>query len=149
MNMDELTEAVWERLQGEKPRALLLGDPPFNYHNYIYVNQKPYEAVILGLLGPGELLHMPNDAVCRALLEGTPVYLWHKQCHHTGTGARLLRQELYGAEARLKRLGVQILGKEQRLITAEEARSLRQAGKQPPAGSRLTPLARDILGGIT
>ena len=33
------------------------------------------------------------------------------------------------------------------LITAEQARQLCAQGRVPPAGSVLTPLARDILGG--
>ena len=147
MTLEELTDAVWQRLYGNLPRALLLGLPPENYHKFNYVNKKPYEAIVLGVLPAGELLHMPNQAVCEALLEGMPVYLWHRQHHHTGSGARLLRRELYAAEQHLRQLGVQIVGREDRLITAESAKVLLQTGEQPPVGARLTPLARDILEG--
>ena len=69
MNVDALTEAVWQRLEGQKPRALLIGAPPENYHNYFYVNQEPFEAIVLGILPPGKLLYMPDEIVCKALLD--------------------------------------------------------------------------------
>lgn len=147
MNLEELTQAVMERMTADKPRALLIGQAPNNYHNYNYVNEGPYDAVVLGILPPGDLLHMPNDAVCRALLEGKPVWLWPNQLHRKVSGARLLCRELTGAEQHLKQLGVQIIGQEQPLITAQRARELRQSGEKAPFGSRLTPLARDILEG--
>ncbi len=147
MNLDTLTDAVWQRMEQEKKRALLIGAAPEDYHNYIYVNEKPYEAVILGILPPGELLHMPNDPVCRALLDGLPVFLWHRQLHHTGSGAQALRRELRAAERRLTGLGVQVLGAGRQLITAELARQLVKAGGKVPENSRLTPLAKEILEG--
>ena len=146
MNLDQLTETVWQRLQ-EKPRALLLGTAPNGCDKFNYVNEEPYEAVILGILPPGELLHMPSDAVCRALLDDIPVYLSSGQLHHKAKTARALCRELHAAEQHLKQLGVRLLEDGQPLITAAQARSLRQSGQKPPAGSRLTPLARDILEG--
>ena len=147
MNLDQLTEVVWQRLYPEKPRALLIGEPPKVDYNYIYVNENPYELIVLGRLSPGELLRMPTDPVCRALLEGMPVYLWPDQLHHHAGYAKLLCRELTAAEQHLKQLGVQTLGRTDRLITAEAAMKLRNIGKNPPAGSRLTPLAKDILEG--
>ncbi len=146
MNLEELTQAVMERMDQKKPRAFLIGEKP-DYHNYIYVNEKPYEEVVLGVLSPGELLHMPNDVVCNALLEGIPVWLWPHQRHHGNSRARLLCRELSAAEQHLKQLGVRVLGQEKPLITAQTARLLRQTGQLPQAGSRLTPLAKDILEG--
>ena len=136
-----------DRMAGERPRALLIGEAPKDYHKYNYVNEEPYEAVILGVLPPGELLRMPNDAVCRALLEGKPVWLWPHQLHHKSVHARLLCRELTEAERHLRQLGVQIIGQERPLITAQRARELRQMGERPQTGSRLTPLAKDILEG--
>ena len=145
MNLDALTEAVWQRMEQEKKRALLIGEAPKDYHNYIYVNEKPYEAVVLGILPPGDLLHMPNDSVCRALLDGIPVYLWYRQLHHTGCGALALRRELRAAERRLTVLGVQVLGTGRQLITAETARQLLKTGCNVPENCRLTPLAKEIF----
>lgn len=140
MNLDELAEAVLQRLQ---PRALLLGERPLDHHKYNYVNEEPYEAVVIGQLSAGELLHMPNDAVCDALLAGKPVYLC-RQVFPT-THAKRLCRELEAAQRRLLELGAQPM--EHKLITAETARRLLTAGERPPAVSRLTPLARDILEG--
>lgn len=147
MNLDGLTDAVWKRLEWEKPRALLIGKAPINYHKYIYVNQEPYEVVVLGVLPPGRLLHMPDEIVCQALLDGIPVRLWHEQLHHTGNRSHPLRQALYEAERRLIRYGVQIIGGKTKLITADAARQLLQSGQRPSPDSRMTPLAKDILEG--
>ena len=76
MNLDRLTDAVLQKLNEGKKRALLIGRAPDIDHNYNYVNEKPYEAIVLGELSAAQLLHMPNDAVCEALLEEIPVYLW-------------------------------------------------------------------------
>lgn len=119
-----------------------------NYHKYIYVNSKPYEAIILGHLSPGMLLYMPDSAVCEALLEGIPVYYWQKQYFRNAKHGRVLQQELQKREQYLFRLGVMPIGRGSELITAEQARCLRKAGLQPSAASRMTPLARDILEGI-
>ena len=146
MNLEELTQAVMERMEQKKPRAYLIGQQP-DYHNYNYVNEKPYEAVVLGVLSPGQLLHMPDEIVCEALLEGKPVWLWPHQRHHHAAHGKVLCRELAAAEQHLRQLGVGILGQEAVLITAQKARQLRERGEQPPHGSRLTPLARDILEG--
>ncbi len=145
MNLDQLTEILWNRLE-EKPRALLLGTPPDGCNKYNYVNEKPYEAVVLGELSPGELLHMPSDAVCRALLDGIPVYLSREQYHHRCRPVALCR-ELDKRERYLCALGVEYLGETPKLITAQKARDLRKQGQPVPSGSRLTPLAKDILEG--
>ena len=147
MNLNALTDAVWQRLEQDKPRALLIGETPVNYHKYIYVNQMPYDAIVLGALSPGRLLHMPDETVCQALLDGLPVFLWHDQPHHTGNRCHPLRQALYEAERRLIRYGVQVIGQKSKLITAETARQLVHNGQQPAVDSRMTPLAKDILEG--
>lgn len=148
-DLDALTEQIWQRLNARRPRALLIGAPPDIDHNYNYVKEKPYEAVILGDLPPGELLRMPTDPVCRALLSDMPVYLWSGQSYKKAKTARLLCTELAAAEKHLRQLGVKPLeaAGETRLITAQAARQLLAAGTHPPKGSRLTPLARDILEG--
>jgi hypothetical protein len=48
----------------------------------------------------------------------------------------------------MKALGIVFTdGGQKRLITAQEAKALLQAGKQPPPGAVLTPLAREIMEG--
>ncbi len=126
-----------------RPRAFLLGEPPRDYHNYIYVNEKPYEAVIIGRVSPATLLHLPDDTVCDALLDGIPVYLW-PQCVDTYRHGKALCRALNASQAYLLTLGVKPMGG---LVTADLARLLVQTDQQPWSGSRLTPLARDILEG--
>ena len=147
MTLDALTDAVWKRLEEEKPRAFLIGEQPDNYHKYNYVNEKPYDVIFLGILSPGKLLHMPDETVCQALLDDMPVYLWHQQPHHAGRSARPLRQALYKAERRLLQFGVQPIAGERQLLTADLARQIKARGEHPALDSRLTPLARDILEG--
>lgn len=147
MNLDEITELVQKRLEAAKPRALLIGDAPPWEGPYQWVEQAPYEVVVLGLLTPGQLLQMPTDPVCQALLTDQPVYLWPHQPYRQSKTARLLCRELAAAEQHLKQLGVQPLSERGRLITAQDARQLLREGSLLPPGSRLTPLAREILEG--
>lgn len=146
MTLDQLTDAVWQRLQEKRTRALLLGEAPVYLQKFNYVNQKPYDAVVIGTLPPGQLLQMPTDSVCMALLEGIPVYLC-PQGYVKGKSAPELRRELWAAQQRLRRLGAVWLDGESKLISAAEARRMIRTGEKPSANSRLTPLARDILEG--
>ena len=146
MNLDRLTEEIWKRLQQDRSRALLLGEEPQDLQKFDYVNEKPYEAIVIGRLSPSQLLQMPTDPVCMALLEGIPVYLT-PQMWVKGSTAPALRRDLQLACQRLLRYGVLPCREEDRLVTAERARAMAAAGKKPAKGSRLTPLARDILEG--
>ena len=147
MNLDRLTDAVLQKLNEGKKRALLIGKTPDFDHNYNYVNEKPYEAVVLGKLSAAQLLHMPDDAVCEALLEEIPVYLWRPQTWHDCKKARGLCRELLNAEQRLLRMGVVPMERTQKLLTAKDARRMLQQGERPADGCRMTPLAKDILEG--
>ena len=146
--LDHLTEEIWMRIRQKQPRALLIGQAPNTLQKFYYVNEKPYETIVLSILKPAELLHMPSDAVCDALLEGMPVYLWQDQPYRKSRAARILRADLAAAENRLRQYGVLPLGGETgKLVTAQEARNLLKAGEAAPVGCRLTPLAKDILEG--
>ena len=145
MNLDRLTDAVLQKLNEGKKKALLIGNAPEIDHNYNYVNEKPYEAVILGRLSAAQLLHMPNDAVCDALLEEIPVYLCRPQAWQDCKKARGLCRELLNAEQRLLRMGVVPMERTQKLLTAQDARRMLCQGERPADGCRMTPLARDIL----
>lgn len=148
--LQQLTDAVWQRL-GEKPRAYCIGDVPEDFP-FLPVSEPPYEAVVLASLTPAELLQMPNDAVCRALLEGIPVYLHEGGLEHrryTGHTGKQLRTLLLSKERSLYALGVQSLHKhaKKRLLTAQDVRNLKRTGSPLPAGAVLTPLAQDIWEG--
>lgn len=147
MNLDELTDAVWKRLQQEKPRALLIGREPDWSSPYQWVREAPYDAVVLGLLSPGELLQMPTDPVCQALLEEKPVYLWPRQPYRAFHTAKMLCRQLSAQELRLKQLGVEPLTEQGRLLTASEVRRMQREGIPIPETSRMTPLAREIAEG--
>ena len=147
MNVEELTNAVLQKLAEKMPRALLIGDPPEIDHNYNYVNEEPYEAIMIGRLTPQEMFCMPTDAVCYALLEQKPVYLWDHQLWKESKTARVLCRELTAAQQRLYRLGVKPVYPAAGVLTAQEARALLQSGRKPPGNCRMTPLARDILEG--
>ena len=55
---------------------------------------------------------------------------------------------LAAARRELKNWGVLFTdGLHKRLVTAEEARALRNAGRQPAPGAVLTPLAKEIMEG--
>lgn len=145
----ELTEAVLHRISGQtRPRALCVGTVPEN-PEFEPVSGPPFDMVVLCTLSPAELLSMPTDAVCRALLTGMPVYLMEDGLEHRklppGPG-RILRAELMAKERRLRDMGVQLWGRAKGgLVTAADVRRLGRAAI--PAGARLTPLARDLLEG--
>lgn len=146
--LDRITDAVRQRLADPLPRAFCIGTPPAGA-DFLPVTEAPWDMVVICTLSPAQLLAMPTDPVCRAILAGVPVYLMDDGLEHRkippGPG-RLLRAELMAKERRLRELGVQLWGKTRSgLVTAAEARRLGRNGIPP--GARLTPLARDILEG--
>lgn len=143
MNLDRLTDEVLRRILECRPRALLIGRAPDGEDHWTFVEQSPYEQVVIGILPPGELLLMPSDPVCRALLDGMPVYLY-PQPYGKGGSAGVLRRELAAAQQRLLRLGVRPVPRPGSLVTAQD---LRQWDAALPADARLTPLAREVLEG--
>ena len=148
--VQQVADAVFRKLT-EKPRALCIGTPPENL-SFTPVSQPPYDAVVLASLSPAELLMMPSDPVCHALLEGKPVYLLPEGLEHrkySATGAKHLYSLLLAKERQLHTIGVQRLpnGGTGRLLTAQEARRRKEQGLPLPSGVRLTPLAKDIWEG--
>ena len=112
MNLDQLAEEVLRRLREKGPRVLLIGELPPEETGIVYVREPPYEQICIGYLEPGELLRMPSNAVCHALMEGIPVWLW-PQPYGKGKHAILLRKALMEAEQRLLRYGVRPVPAEQ------------------------------------
>ena len=128
-------------------RALLGGrEPPMDLR-FQYVQEPPYEAVVIGSLSLSQLLRFREEGVLEALAEGKAVYLYTPGLPEA-TKNRALAGSLAAAQRELKNWGVLFTdGGRKRLITAEEARILRLSGRSPAPGAVLTPLAREIMEG--
>lgn len=128
-------------------RALLVGRAPGPELGYDYVTDKPYEAVVIGSLTLSQLLRFREEAVLEALAEGKPVYLYTPGLPGAPKN-RALAGSLTAAQRELKNWGVLFTdGGRKKLVTAEEARLLRAAGRTPSPGAVLTPLAKEIMEG--
>ena len=127
--------------------ALLLGKEPPIPLGYRYVD-KDYEAIVIGSLTIAELLYYRQEQVLDALGEGTTVVLYTPGLPQVPKN-RGLAATLAAARRQLKTWGVVFTdGAQRRLITAQEARNLRAAGKCPEPGAVLTPLAKEIMEGL-
>ena len=128
-------------------RALLVGSEPAAVLPYTYVAEAPYDAVVIGSLPISQALRLSDERILQALAEGKPVLLYTPGLP-TATGNRALSASLASARRELKAWGVVFTdGAQRKLITAQEAKIMKAAGKYPGAGSVLTPLAREILEG--
>ena len=128
-------------------RAMLLGKEPGMELGFQYVREEPYEAVVIDSLSLSQLLRFREEAVLTALAEGKPVYLYTPVLPEAPKN-RALAGSLTAAQRELKNWGILFTdGGRKRLVTAEEARLLRSAGRQPAPGAVLTPLAREIMEG--
>ena len=128
-------------------RALLIGAAPGAELGYEYVKEAPFDAVVIGSLTLGQLLRFREERVLAALAEGKQVLLYTPGLPEAPRN-RALAASLAAAQRELKNWGVIFTdGGRRRLITAEEARSLRRQGKMPDPGAVLTPLAKEIMEG--
>ena len=128
-------------------RALLIGKEPLADLGYQYVQEAPYDVVVIGSLSLGELLQFREERVLAALAAGKQVLLYTPALPQAGKN-RALAGSLTGAQRELKNWGVIFTdGGRKRLVTAEEARLLRRQGRYPGPGAVLTPLAKEILEG--
>ena len=128
-------------------RALLVGTEPDRSLPYIYVQEPPFDAVVIGSLPMSQALRLTDDRILQALAEGKPVVLYTPGLP-TAPGNRGLSAALAASRREMKAWGIVFTdGAQRKLITAQEARSLKAAGKYPGAGAVLTPLAREILEG--
>ena len=128
-------------------RALLIGNEPPVSLGVSFVEQPPYDAVVIGSLRISELLRFREERVLSALAEGKSVYLYTPGLPESPKN-RALAAALASSQRELKNWGVIFTdGGRKRLITAEEARILRQQGQRPAMGAVMTPLAREILEG--
>ena len=125
-------------------QALLIGRVPSGL-DFQYVSEKPYEAVVIGSLSLGQLLHFSEEAVLQALAEDLPVYLYTPGLPPIPRN-RALAASAATAQRELKHWGVLFTdGNRRHLITAEQAQQMRRSGQKPAPGAVLTPLAKEIL----
>ena len=128
-------------------RALLIGEKPVCDLGFTYESNPPYDAVVIGSLTLGQALFFANEQALSLLADGKSVI-----CYTPGfpqaTKNRALGAALASSRRNMKALGIVFTdGGQKRLITAQEARALRQAGKAPAPGAVLTPLAKEIMEG--
>ena len=128
-------------------RAYLLGKAPPLPLGYEYADTAPYDAVVIGSLTISQLLHFRDETVLSALADGTPVFLYTPGLPQAPKN-RALAASLASAQRELKNWGIIFTdGGQKRLITAEEARTMRRTGRKPGPGAVMTPLAKEILEG--
>ena len=126
-------------------RAKLIGTQPPCDLGYTYTDASPYDAVIIGSLTLGEAVYFANEDALQCLAEGKSVICYAPGFPQSPQN-RALGAALASSRRNMKNLGIVFTdGAQKRLITAEEAKILKQAGKHPPPGAVLTPLAKEIL----
>ena len=126
-------------------RALLIGQEPGCLTDYTYVTEPPFEAVVIGSLTLGQTLCFGEERVLAALAEGKRV-VFYTPGFPDAQRNRALAAALAAKRRELKSWGIVFTdGGQKKLVTAQEARALRAAGKQPAPGAVLTPLAKEIL----
>jgi hypothetical protein len=127
--------------------AYLIGEQPPLELGCQYVKEPPFDLVVIGSLSLSQLLCFREEVVLDALAEGKTVYLYTPGLPQS-TKNRALASSLATAQRELKNWGVLFTdGGRKRLITAQEARALKQTGARPGPGAVLTPLAKEILEG--
>jgi hypothetical protein len=128
-------------------RALLIGKTPAAELGFTYTAAEPYDVVVIGSLSLGDLLHFRQEQVLEALASGKTVVLYTPGLPEAPKN-RALSAALASARRELKNWGVVFTeGGRKRLVTAQEARTLRESGRRPEPGAVLTPLAREIMEG--
>lgn len=123
----------------------MIGNPPPGGLGYTYVEEAPYDAVVIGSLTLAGLLQFGEDRVLEALAQGKTVMLYTPGLPDAPKN-RALSASLASRRRELKNWGVIFTdGAQKRLVTAQEARIMKQQGQMPAPGAVLTPLAREIL----
>ena len=129
-------------------KALLMGKEPPLSLGYEYVRDGAYDAVVIGSLELSELLRFRNGPVLEALAAGKTVLLYTPGLPESPRN-RAVASSLASAQRELKSWGVVFTdGGRKRLVTAQEARAMKNNGRMPEPGAVMTPLAKEILGGL-
>ena len=118
-------------------RALLVGTQPPCLTQYTYVQEPPFDAVVIGSLTLGQLLCFQQEQVLEALAVGKSVVLYTPGLPEAPKN-RALAAALASRRRELKGWGV---------LFTDGAQKLKQSGRLPGPGAVLTPLAREILEG--
>ena len=130
-------------------RALLIGSEPACALGYTYVQEAPFDAVVIGSLTLSQALRFSDDRALNALAEGKSVVLYTPGLPEAPKN-RALSAALASARRELKSWGILFTdGAQKKLITAQEARNMRAAGRTPGPGAVMTPLAKEILEGTS
>ena len=128
-------------------KALLIGREPECDLGYSYVPQPPYDAVVIGSLTISQLLQFSQEPALEALAHGKTVVLYTPGLPEAPKN-RAMAASIAGARRQLKNWGVVFAdGQHRHLITAQEAKAMKLAGRCPEPGAVLTPLAKEILEG--
>lgn len=128
-------------------RALLVGREPDDPLGWEYVQEPPYDGVVIGSLSLSQQLQFGEEAVFAALAQGMPVELYTPGLADGGRN-RALCAALASSRRQMKNYGILFTdGARKSLVTAEEARAMRRVGRYPAPGAVLTPLAKEILEG--
>ena len=109
------------------------------------MTEPPYDGAVIGSLTLGQALHFADEQTLELLAQGKPVILYTPGLPEIPKN-RALSASLTAACRELKSWGVVFTdGAQKKLITAQQAKIMRQQGLQPPPGAVLTPLAKEVL----
>lgn len=126
-------------------KALLIGNEPPCSLGYTYVKEPPYDTVVIGSLTLAQVLCFSYEEALTALAEGKAVVLYTPGLPEVSRN-RALAATVASRRREMKNWGIRFTdGGGKRLVTAQEARTMRLQGLQPAPDAVLTPLAREIL----
>ena len=129
-------------------KALLIGNEPPYTLGYTYVKEPPYDTVVIGSLTLAQVLCFSCQEALTALAEGKPVVLYTPGLPEVPHN-RALAATVASRQREMKNWGIRFTdGGGRRLVTAQEARTMRLQGLRPSPDAVLTPLAREILEGL-
>ena len=127
--------------------ALLIGNAPPYDLGYTYIPEQPIDAVVIGSLTVSQLLYFNVEPALQALSQGKKVIVYEPGLPES-KGNRGLAATLSARRRELKSWGAVFTdGGQKKLITAQQARKMVEAGQTPGPGAVLTPLAKEVLEG--